>query len=156
MKVKIAPQVERRSNSGALRVMVADDEHDTVDGLALILKSEGHVVHTAYTGQEVLSAISGFRPDVVILDIGLPGVSGYAIAQAIRNSFTDIRRPLMIAITGLWMETPDRIVAQQVGFDHFLLKPCKPDEVTQLLARARVPKPDMLVEQPGGHRGDPG
>jgi CheY-like chemotaxis protein len=67
-------------------------------------------------------------------------VSGYAIAQAIRNSFTDIRKPLMIAITGLWMEMPDRIVAEQVGFDHFLLKPCKPDELTRLLAQARVSK----------------
>jgi two-component system CheB/CheR fusion protein len=138
--VGIALQVERRRNSGALRVMVADDERDTVDGLALILKNEGHVVHTAYTGKEVLSAISLFRPDAVILDIGLPGVSGYAIAQAIRNSFTDIRKPLMIAITGLWMEMPDRIVAEQVGFDHFLLKPCKPDELTRLLAQARVSK----------------
>lgn len=108
--------------------------------MVLILKNEGHVVHSAYTGKEVLSAISVFRPDVVILDIGLPGVSGYAIARAIRNSFTDIRRPLMIAITGLWTETPDRMVAEQVGFDHFLLKPCKPDEVIQILAATQVPK----------------
>ena len=135
--METAPQVERRRISATLRVLVADDERDTVDGLTLILKSEGHVVQAAYTGKEVLSAISLFRPDAVILDIGLPGVSGYAIAQAIRNSFTDIRRPLLIAITGLWKETPDRIVAEQVGFDHFLLKPCKPEEVMRLLALGR-------------------
>ena len=76
----------------------------------------------------MLSALSLFRPDAVIIDIGLPGVSGYAIAQAIRNSFTEIRKPLLIAITGLSKETPDLLVAEQVGFDHFLLKPCKPDE----------------------------
>lgn len=134
-----ASRSERRRNSATLRVLVADDERDTVDGLALILRNEGHVVRAAYTGKDVLSALSLFRPDVVILDIGLPGVSGYAIAQAIRNSFTEIRRPLLIAITGLWKEAPDRLVAEQVGFDHFLLKPCKPDEVIRLLARARAP-----------------
>ena len=95
------------------------------------------MVHAAYTGKDVLSALSLFRPDAVIIDIGLPGVSGYAIARAIRNSFTEIRRPLMIAITGLWKEAPDRMVAEQVGFDHFLLKPCKPDEVIRLLAQTR-------------------
>src|SRR6476660_6848513 len=132
-----APRPERRRNSPALLILVADDERDTVDGLALILRNEGHVVQAAYTGKDVLSALSLFRPDAVIIDIGLPGVSGYAIAQAIRNSFTEIRRPLLIAITGLWKEAPDRLVAEQVGFDHFLLKPCKPDEVIRLLAGAR-------------------
>ena len=132
-----APRPERRRNSPTLRILVADDERDTADGLALILANEGHVVHAAYTGKDVLSALSLFRPDAVIIDIGLPGVSGYAIARAIRNSFTEIRRPLMIAITGLWKEAPDRLVAEQVGFDHFLLKPCKPDEVLRLLARAQ-------------------
>jgi DNA-binding response OmpR family regulator len=136
--VDTASRPERRRNSPALRILVADDERDTVDGLVLILKNEGHVVHASYTGKDVLSALSLFRPDAVIIDIGLPGVSGYAIAQAIRNSFTEIRRPLMIAITGLWKETPDRLVAEQVGFDHFLLKPCKPDEVIRLLARTHV------------------
>ena len=133
-----APRPERRRNSPTLRILVADDERDTADGLALILANEGHVVHAAYTGKDVLSALSLFRPDAVIIDIGLPGVSGYAIARAIRNSFTEIRRPLMIAITGLWKEAPDRLVAEQVGFDHFLLKPCKPDEVIRLLARTRA------------------
>lgn len=128
-----APRPERRRTSPTLRILIADDERDTVDGLALILGNEGHVVRAVYTGKDVLSALSLFRPDAVIVDIGLPGVSGYAIAQAIRNSFTEIRRPLLIAITGLWKEVPDRLVAEQVGFDHFLLKPCKPDELLRLL-----------------------
>jgi len=145
--VDAAPRSERRRNSPTLRVLVADDEHDTADGLALILRNEGHVVRAAYTGKDVLSALSLFRPDAVIVDIGLPGVSGYAIAQAIRNSFTEIRRPLLIAITGLWKELPDRLVAEQVGFDHFLLKPCNPDEVIRLLAGARVPNSAYRLEQ---------
>lgn len=132
-----AARTERRRNSPTLRILVADDERDTVDSLALLLKNEGHVVRAAYTGKDVLSALSLFRPDAVIIDIGLPGVSGYAIAQAIRNSFTEIRKPLLIAITGLWKETPDRLVAEQVGFDHFLLKPCKPDELIRLLSSSQ-------------------
>ena len=95
------------------------------------------MVRAAYTGKEVLSALSLFRPDAVIIDIGLPGVSGYASAPAILNSFTDIRRPLMIANTGLWTEAPDRLVAEQVGFDHFLVKPCKPDELIRLLSSSQ-------------------
>ena len=95
------------------------------------------MVHRVYSGKDVLPAVSFVRPDAVIMDIGLPGLSGYAIAQAIRNSFTDIRRPLLIAISGLWKESPDRMVAERVGFDHYLVKPCKSGEVLRLLAPLR-------------------
>jgi len=132
-----ASRPERRNRRNALRVLVVDDDHDTVDGLAYILEDEGHVVHRVYSGKDVLNAVGVFRPDAVIMDIGLPGLSGYAIAQAIRNSFTDIRRPLLIAITGIWKESPDRMVAERVGFDHHLLKPCKPEEVLRLLTPLR-------------------
>lgn len=128
-----ASRPERRNTRSALRILLADDDRDTVDGLACILEHEGHVVHRVYSGKDVLPAVSLSRPDAVIIDIGLPGLSGYAIAQAIQNSFTDIRRPLLIAITGLWKESPDRMVAERVGFDHHLLKPCKSDEVLRLL-----------------------
>ena len=66
-----------------------------------------------------------------------PDLSGYAVAQAVRHSFTDMRRPLMIAISGMWRQAGDRLVAQQVGFDHYLLKPCDPREVVQLLNKLR-------------------
>jgi len=119
--------------NGHLRVIVVDDDRDTVDMLALILADAGHVVHRAYSGKEVLPAARVFRPDAIILDISVPGISGYAVAQEIRHSFVETRRPLMIAITGKWMETPDRLIAQQVGFDHHLLKPCDPAKVLDLL-----------------------
>jgi DNA-binding response OmpR family regulator len=142
VKTPLSPvpsQIERRSSHASLRILLADDERDTVDGLSTILRHEGHVVRTVYSGKDVLSAVSLFRPDAVILDIGLPEMSGYAVAHAIRNSFTEIRRPLLIAITGMWPETPDRLMAEQVGFDHHLLKPCKPDEVLRILAALRRP-----------------
>jgi len=125
--------MERRKTHPSLRVIVVDDDRDTVDMLALILSDAGHVVHRAYSGREVLPAARVFRPDAIILDISVPGISGYAVAQQIRHSFMEARRPLMIAITGKWIETPDRLIAQQCGFDHHLLKPCAPSAVLDLL-----------------------
>ena len=125
--------MERRHANVHLRVIVADDDRDTVDMLALILRDAGYVVHPVYSGKDVLPAARMFRPDAIILDISVPGLSGYAVAQQIRHSFVDARRPLMIAITGKWIETPDRMIAEQCGFDHHLLKPCAPDAVLGLL-----------------------
>ena len=124
---------ERRDSNRALRVLVADDDADTVQTLTALLELEGHVVRAVHTGADVLPAVPSFRPDAIILDISIPGLSGYAVAQAVRHSFTDVRRPLMIAISGMWKQAGDRLVAQQVGFDHYLVKPCDPREVVQLL-----------------------
>lgn len=118
-------------------MLVADDDRDTVETLGFILRSEGHIVHGVGSGSEVLPAVRIFRPDAVILDIAIPGMSGYAAAQAIRSSFTDVRRPLMIAVSGVWKESADRRLAEQVGFDHHLAKPCEADELLRLLAALR-------------------
>jgi CheY-like chemotaxis protein len=125
---------DRRRTERRLRVLVADDERDIVESLTLILSHEGHDVHGVYSGSEVLPAVRFYRPDAIIMDIAIPGMSGYAVAQAIRHSFTDVRRPLMIAMSGYWKEGADRMVAQQVGFDHYLLKPCDPAKIVELLA----------------------
>jgi DNA-binding response OmpR family regulator len=130
---------ERRDINRALRVLVADDDADTVQTLAALLELEGHAVRAVHTGDDVLPAIPIFRPDAIILDISIPGLSGYAVAQAVRHSFTDMRRPLMIAISGMWKQAGDRLVAQQVGFDHYLVKPCDPREVVQLLHKPGRP-----------------
>jgi DNA-binding response OmpR family regulator len=124
---------ERRDTNRPLRVLVADDDADTVQTLTALLELEGHAVRGVQSGADVLPAIPSFRPDAIILDISIPGLSGYAVAQAVRHSFIDLRRPLMIAISGMWKQTGDRLVAQQVGFDHYLVKPCDPREVIELL-----------------------
>lgn len=124
---------ERREARQALRIVVADDDRDTVETLALILRAEGHIVHGVYTGKDVLPAVRMIRPDAVILDISIPGMSGYAVAEEIRLSFTDLRRPLLIAISGVWKERSDKRVAQHVGFDAHFLKPCEPGEILRLL-----------------------
>lgn len=128
---------ERRRSRQSLRILLADDDRDTVDMLALVLRDEGHIVHGVYTGKEVLPAARILRPDAVIVDISVPGMSGYAVAQEIRHTYTEARRPLLIAISGMWKEASDRKVAQQVGFDHHLLKPCDTAELLALLEPLR-------------------
>jgi DNA-binding response OmpR family regulator len=92
-------------------------------------------VQTAYTGNEALSAARLFRPDVIVHDLSVPGMSGYAVAQSIRYGFTDVRRPFMIAISGVWKQLPDRKVAEQMGFDAYLAKPCEPAALLRLVER---------------------
>ena len=125
--------------SRPLRVIVADDDRDTVEGLKLILEDEGHVVQGLFDGKDVLPAVHRSKPDAIILDLSIPGMSGYAVAQAVRHLYTGTSRPLLIAITGVWNEQPDRIIGRQVGFDHHLLKPADPAHVVGLLAGLRKP-----------------
>lgn len=134
-----AKDKERRKPDQPLRVLIADDDRDMVATLAAIVESEGHIVHGAYSGTDVLATVRIFRPDVIVLDIAVPGISGYAVAQAIRHSFLEIRRPLLIAISGQWTASPDRLIAQQVGFDHYLVKPCDPRRLMALIAARRRP-----------------
>lgn len=119
-----------------LRIIVADDDRDTVQMLGMILQDEGHRVHGVYTGKAVLPAVRIFCPDVVIVDVNIPGLSGYAVAQAVRHAFIDLRTPLLISISGVWTETPDRLVGQQMGFQHHLTKPADPKEIIALLEDA--------------------
>lgn len=132
-----AKGAERRKPDQPLRVLIADDDRDMVSTLGAILENEGHVVHSAYRGTDVLPAVRLFRPDVIVLDISVPGISGFAVAQEIRHSFLDIRRPLLIAISGKWTASPDRLVARQCGFDHYLVKPCDPRQLVELIAGLR-------------------
>jgi two-component system CheB/CheR fusion protein len=134
-----SPQVipERRRPAHPLRIIIADDERDTVETLATLLRSDGHRVYAVYNGREVLPAVRMLRPDVIILDIAVPGMSGYAVAQQVRHAFVDVRRPLMIAISGMWIDASDKLVARQVGFDHYLEKPCAPEAVRELLSQIR-------------------
>lgn len=130
---------ERRRTDRALRVLVVDDDRDTVTTLTTLLELEGHIVQGILSGTEVLPAVRFFRPDAIVLDLSVPGISGYAVAQAIRFSFTDVRRPLLIAMSGMWQESADRMVAQQVGFDHYLVKPVEPAELLKLIEGLRRP-----------------
>ena len=120
----------RRAVKGKLRVLIADDDRDMVATLAAILNDEGHTVREAYRGTEVLRLIEQFDPDVALVDIGMPGMSGYDVAREVRE--THDKRPMLIAITG-WKKPSDRILARLVGFDHHLPKPFEARDLLNLL-----------------------
>jgi CheY-like chemotaxis protein len=114
-----------------LRVIVADDERDQVMTLAAILQDEGHEVREVYLGAEVLRMVREFDPDVALIDIGMPGMSGYDVAREVRAEFG--KRPLLIAVTG-WKQSSDRILARLAGFDHHVAKPFESKTILELIA----------------------
>ena len=130
--VHLVPPTGERPFRKILRVLVADDERDTANMLALVLRDEGHEVHVSLRGDEALEVCRLFRPDVVIADVNMPGTSGYAIARELRERHGNLA-PLLIAISGVWTTTTDRTLGTAVGFDHYLLKPCDPKEVLRLI-----------------------
>src|ERR1043165_1637939 len=114
-----------------LRVVVADDEPDTVLSLRLLLEEEGHTVRGVANGSEALRAVRDFGADVLLLDIGMPGMSGFAVARALRERYGSAK-PLIVAITGRKAEA-DRWLAGSMGVDHYVPKPYDPSEVLALL-----------------------
>ena len=119
-----------------LRILIADDDRDTANMLALVLRDEGHEVLIALRGDEALGLCRLFRPDVVVADVNMPGISGYAVARELRERHGNLA-PLLIAISGVWTNASDRLLARVVGFDHSLLKPCDPKEVIRLIEPLR-------------------
>jgi len=119
-----------------LRVLIADDDRDMTLLLAAILRDEGDEVHVALRGDEVLDVVRLFRPDALVLDVNMPGMSGYGIAREIRQRYADLS-PLLIAMSGVWTSASDRLAGQELGFDHYLVKPADPKHLLALLEPLR-------------------
>jgi PAS domain S-box-containing protein len=128
---------ERRSAATAtttgkrMRVLVADDNVDSTQTCSMLLEMWGHEVRVANSGREALDIAGSFQPDVVLLDIGMPDMSGYEVAGAMRSSPWG-RKATLIAVTG-WGQEDDKQRASAAGFDHHLTKPVDADEVQALL-----------------------
>ncbi|MFD0667464.1 hybrid sensor histidine kinase/response regulator [Ramlibacter sp. MAHUQ-53] len=122
-----------------LRILVVDDSEDAADSLALLLRLDGHAVVVARDGPQALAAVAREAPDVVLLDIGLPGMDGYAVARALRTQQAHGKRPpVLVALTG-WGASEDRARAQASGFDHHLTKPADLEALRTLLAGVKAP-----------------
>src|SRR5690606_1349813 len=120
----------------ARRVLVVDDSVDAAEYLALLLEMKGHEVRTAESGPEALAVLRTFDPEIAILDIGLPGMSGYELARAIRGT-PGRETMLLIAVTG-WGAEDDRREARAAGFDHHMTKPVDPSALEALVRQAPV------------------
>jgi signal transduction histidine kinase len=114
------------------RILVADDNRDAAETLATILRLEGNEVDIAYDGADAVSAMSKFQPDVVLMDLGMPKLDGYAAARAIR-SVARGASVVLIAISG-WGGDVDRQLSQEAGFDRHLVKPVVPSELLAVLS----------------------
>ena len=121
-----------RVSSEHRRVLIADDNRDAAESLSLLLEFSGHEVRVAHLGRTAVSLAQTFRPDIALLDIGMPDLSGYEVARALRQESWAGNLQL-IALTG-WGQDDDRRRALEAGFDHHLTKPIDPDQLESLIA----------------------
>jgi CheY-like chemotaxis protein len=122
---------ERPEGPPRARILVADDNYDAAQSLALVLGMDGHEVRTASDGLEALRVAEEFRPQIVLLDIGMPKLDGYETARRLREQpWSQATR--LFALTG-WGQEEDRERARAAGFDRHLVKPVDPDTLSQLL-----------------------
>jgi DNA-binding response OmpR family regulator len=117
------------------RILIADDNRDAADSLSMLLELAGHEVRVAHLGSAALSLAQAFRPDVAVLDIGMPDLSGYEVAQALRRESWG-QGIQLIALTG-WGQERDRQEALEAGFNHHLTKPIDPDQLEAFIAQHR-------------------
>ncbi len=116
---------EIKMHGPARRVLVVDDNVDAANSLAMLLELDGHGTRVAHSGTHALAVVSEFAPDVVLLDIGLPDISGYEVARRVRAMQDLPTMPRLVALTG-WGSEEDRQHAAEAGFDAHLLKPVDP------------------------------
>jgi signal transduction histidine kinase/CheY-like chemotaxis protein len=128
------PRVHRQPDvapPSSLRILVADDNRDAADSLAMVLRLAGHTVWNVYDGPSALATAVRCRPHVVLNDIGMPGVNGYEVARRLREN-PETRNSVLVAVTG-YANADDHHRSRQAGFDHHLAKPVDFDSLQELL-----------------------
>jgi PAS domain S-box-containing protein len=113
------------------RVLVVDDNHDAADSLGLLLASTGADARVVYSGAEAITVLDSYQPHAAVIDIGMPGMNGYQVAERIRHEPRHARMRL-IALTG-WGQNADRVRSRASGFDEHLTKPADIDALTAIL-----------------------
>lgn len=136
LEVAPAPRPERDEDGAAaarrLRILVADDNRDSADSLATMLSLMGHETDAAYDGRDAIQKAAVSRPDVIVLDVGMPLLDGYEAARRIRSEPWS-NGVVLVALTG-WGQEADRARAKRAGFDFHLTKPAAPEALVSLLA----------------------
>jgi len=127
----VAPRIPPR------RTLVVDDNKDAAESLAMLLSLDGHEVDAVFTPQDALERVQSFQPEVILLDIGLPGMDGYEVARRVRE-MPDGEKLRLIALTG-YGQLEDRRRALAAGFDDHLVKPVEPVKLSQALEPRQSP-----------------
>ncbi|WP_010583604.1 hybrid sensor histidine kinase/response regulator [Schlesneria paludicola] len=130
------PRAPQNSMNSRLRILVVDDNYDAAITLTMLLKSMGNEVRTAHDGEAAVQMAQEFRPEVVLLDIGLPKMNGYEVARAIRGEDWS-EHSVLIAVTG-WGQEDDKSRAAAAGFDRHLVKPVDPQSLMKILVNLQA------------------
>jgi signal transduction histidine kinase len=128
---------EATMSMAARRILLADDNRDALETLARLLQLGGHEIHKAVDGVQALEAATRVRPDLVLLDIGMPGMDGYEVARRIRSQPWG-RAAKLVALSG-WGQESDRKRSREAGFDTHCIKPLDPQRLSMLLASLSTP-----------------
>ena len=142
-----AGKISASSSAIALRVLIVDDNRDSAESLALVLKTAGHEVQIANAPAEALKIKPLFLPKVIILDIGLPEMDGYELCRRMRERF-DLTGVMLIALTG-WGQMRDLQMSKRAGFHHHLVKPVDPGYLINLLGK-RQDRAERIRREEGG------
>ena len=127
------PEVEQPSAvASALHILLVEDNLDAAESMTLLLRAKGHDVTVVHDGHDALATARGMSPDVILLDIGLPGMDGFQLAAALR-AMPETSRSHLIAVSGYGQEK-DRVRSAQAGFDLHLVKPVDPDRLVQAIS----------------------
>ncbi len=133
--VKVSPHMAVRDAPVRRRVVIVEDNQATADSMRLLLDLAGYEVRVAYNGPDGVRAAEEWPPDVVLCDIGLPGLDGYAVALALRQH-PETAHARLIAITAYGSDDARRR-SQEVGFEQHFVKPVDPEVLLELLANPR-------------------
>jgi PAS domain S-box-containing protein len=138
---EIAAPLERNEAGPRGRILVVDDNRDAASSLAMVLRSSGHSVLAAHSGEEALEIAEREKPDIIVLDIGMPQMNGYEVARRLRKT-SDGKTMLLVALTG-WGQKEDIEKSLNAGFDFHMTKPADPERIERLLE-------NFLQSQNGG------
>ncbi len=131
-----APSFDKPVGAAApRRVLVVDDNTDAAESLALLLRLQGQEVQVAFDGSNALATAATFRPQIIFLDIGMPGMDGYEVARRLRRE-PNMEKVTLVALTG-WGQEEDRRRSQDAGFDLHIVKPVEPEALQELFASFR-------------------
>jgi signal transduction histidine kinase/CheY-like chemotaxis protein len=130
----------------AMRVLVVDNDTTTAQSVTALLKLWGYEVHTSYAGDDALQEALLWRPEVVVLDIGMPDMNGYEVAALLRSE-ASLQDVVLVALTGYGQEQ-DRRLAEEAGFDHYLVKPVPPKTLRELLSTTESAFREALSHSP--------